>query len=327
IPGNGAAGPRTNAIGPAFSLAESRGTAASGLSSVLVSDSSPVHRALLQGDARAGAGCSRDPGLPPTGPGALDGLIIDDYFGPSLESASFEPGGACGSLAAVLRAKGAYQRDSVEGSDKRLALAAASVRAASRPALSEELCQGSFVVQASAMRLAAYLLAGGIYVGLTDTVAKHLTDYGRELFDSSGLLKNAANSLESGLLSQHTERLMESIPAAWPVLLIAFFLAVLLGYMYLVALRHCTVLLIWLVMALSVAGSALLGFYLWANAGTLSRPKFALHSLVTVSAQVIDGPSSNVLCVLGTFWRFAKEAQAQAASKREGSSPCTPSCH
>mmetsp|Transcript_110382 Transcript_110382/g.263069 ORF Transcript_110382/g.263069 Transcript_110382/m.263069 type:complete len:622 (-) Transcript_110382:158-2023(-) len=92
--------------------------------------------------------------------------------------------------------------------------------------------------------------------------------------DSSGLLKNAANSLESGLLSQHTERLMEqlsSIPAAWPVLLIAFFLAVLLGYMYLVALRHCTVLLIWLVMALSVAGSALLGFYLWANAGTLSR--------------------------------------------------------
>lgn len=71
--------------------------------------------------------------------------------------------------------------------------------------------------------------------------------------DSSGLLKNAANSLESGLLSQHTERLMEqlsSIPAAWPVLLIAFFLAVLLGYMYLVALRHCTVLLIWLVMAL-----------------------------------------------------------------------------
>ncbi|CAE6969400.1 unnamed protein product [Symbiodinium sp. CCMP2592] len=92
--------------------------------------------------------------------------------------------------------------------------------------------------------------------------------------DSSGLLKSAANSLESGLLSQRTERLLEqlsSVPAAWPVLLIAFFLAVLLGYMYLVALRHCTVLLIWLVMALSVAGSALLGCYLWANAGTLSR--------------------------------------------------------
>ena len=58
--------------------------------------------------------------MPPTGPGALDGLIIDDYFGPSLESAWFEPGGACGSLAAVLRAKGAYQRDSVEGSAQRL---------------------------------------------------------------------------------------------------------------------------------------------------------------------------------------------------------------
>ena len=61
--------------------------------------------------------------MPPTGPGALDGLIIDDYFGPSLESASFEPGCACGSLAAVLRAKGAYQRDSVEGSDAKDVLA------------------------------------------------------------------------------------------------------------------------------------------------------------------------------------------------------------
>ncbi|CAE7245318.1 slc44a5 [Symbiodinium natans] len=92
--------------------------------------------------------------------------------------------------------------------------------------------------------------------------------------DSSGLLKSAANSLESGLLGQRTERLLEqlsSVPAAWPVLLIAFFVAVLLGYVYLVALRHCTVLLIWLVMALSIAGSALLGFYLWANAGNLSR--------------------------------------------------------
>ncbi|CAE7243616.1 slc44a5a [Symbiodinium pilosum] len=92
--------------------------------------------------------------------------------------------------------------------------------------------------------------------------------------DSSGLLKSAADSLESGLSNQHTERFLEqlsSIPAAWPVLLIAFFLAVLLGYIYLVALRHCTVLLIWLVMAFSIAGSALLGFYLWANAGTLSR--------------------------------------------------------
>ena len=68
---------RTNAIGPAFSSADCRGTAAyrSFLSrigegqawalsscegeldfpqkSVLVSDSSPVHRALLQGDARS----------------------------------------------------------------------------------------------------------------------------------------------------------------------------------------------------------------------------------------------------------------------------------
>ncbi|OLP90103.1 hypothetical protein AK812_SmicGene28398 [Symbiodinium microadriaticum] len=275
--------------GQAWALSSCEGELDFPQKSVLVSDSSPVHRALLQGDARAGAGCSRDLGLPPTGPGALDGLIIDDYFGPSLESAWFEPGGACGSLAAVLRAKGAYQRDSVEGSAQRLFKVAGAAVDSSAEIVREGVLPGSFVVQASAMRLAAYLLAGGIYVGLTDTVAKHLTDYGRELFDSSGLLKNAANSLESGLLSQHTERLMEqlsqgprlSIPAAWPVLLIAFFLAVLLGYMYLVALRHCTVLLIWLVMALSVAGSALLGFYLWANAGTLSRPKFALHSLVT----------------------------------------------
>ena len=140
--------------------------------------------------------------------------------------------------------------------------------------------------------------------------------------------------------------------------------------MYLVALRHCTVLLIWRgarrrrhgllpsaakrrQAVLLQAGDGTFGCRLRppgllplglapkkgaketkpleplceANAGTLSRPKFALHSLVTVSAQVIDGPSSNVLCVLGIFWRFAKEAQAQAASKREGSSPCTPSCH
>lgn len=62
---------------------------------------------------------------------------------------------------------------------------------------------------------------------------------------------------------------MSSIHAAWPVLVGSFFVAVMLGYLYLVLLRHCAEPLIYLSMLLCVVGFASMGIYLFANAGTL----------------------------------------------------------
>eukprot|EP00913_Durusdinium_trenchii_P023138 g21719.t1 len=104
----------------------------------------------------------------------------------------------------------------------------------------------------------------------------------REMLAAAGLaaagLKKpdmrAADSLQSGLENQNSQRFLEqvsSIPSAWPVLLLTFFVAVLLGYVYLAALRHCASVLIWLVMAFSICSSAFLGVYLWANAADLSK--------------------------------------------------------
>ncbi|CAJ1376373.1 unnamed protein product [Effrenium voratum] len=126
--------------------------------------------------------------------------------------------------------------------------------------------------------------AGGLYEPVTEckqvSASQQINSYKtmvvmhRYCYPDTGAMKGAADALQSGLANQKTERFLEqasSVPSAWPVLLLTFFLAVLLGYVYLAALRHCTVVLIWLVMAFSVIGSAVLGVYLWANAGNLSK--------------------------------------------------------
>ena len=120
--------------------------------------------------------------VPPLGP--RDGLIIDDYFSLSVEDSSYVPGSPCKSLSWLHTAKKAYASEGVLGSDakdvlgerllkvagaeldsssatvrdgatlaaspaaKRLALAAASLRAAVAPVISEELASmlaGSWV--------------------------------------------------------------------------------------------------------------------------------------------------------------------------------------
>ena len=91
--------------------------------------------------------------------GPWDGLIIDDFVSLSVEPATFVPGGPSGSLAAdakdvlaqrVFKVAGAVvdsgpetvrEGKTIIGApvEKRLALAAASLRAASLPCISEEL--------------------------------------------------------------------------------------------------------------------------------------------------------------------------------------------
>lgn len=126
---------------------------------------------------------------------------------------------------------------------------------------------------------------GGLYAPATEckqvSAAQQINSYKTMVVmnrycypDTSGLMKSAADSLQSGLENQNSQRFLEqvsSIPSAWPVLLLTFFVAVLLGYVYLAALRHCASVLIWLVMAFSICSSAFLGVYLWANAADLSK--------------------------------------------------------
>ena len=50
-------------------------------------------------------------------------MIIDDFFSLSIEPHDFVPGCASGSLSAVLRAKEAYSKEGVEGSDAKDVLA------------------------------------------------------------------------------------------------------------------------------------------------------------------------------------------------------------
>lgn len=69
-------------------------------------------------------------------------------------------------------------------------------------------------------------------------------------------------------ISQRTESL-SSIPSAWPVLVGAFFVAVVLGYIYLLLLKCCAEPLVWLTMILSILSLASFGTYLWTNAASM----------------------------------------------------------
>ncbi|CAE7246280.1 unnamed protein product, partial [Symbiodinium necroappetens] len=150
----------TNAVGPALPLRSLLDTVAgqallaSGWSaglrarasclppsraSLLVGSETIVHptfRSLLQGDA----------GGVEYATGGHQGLIIDDFFCLSVEAGDFVPGSPSSSLDALSLAKLAYESEEVAGAtylgfptQKRLSLAAASVRAAECPCISEEL--------------------------------------------------------------------------------------------------------------------------------------------------------------------------------------------
>ena len=111
---------------------------------MLVSDSLPVHpafKALLQGDAGGvefataahlgmlqSAGCLLGPGRLQSkhrvaAQGPWSGHIIDDFFSLSVEASDFVPGGPSASLGLLHRAKAAYTREAVLGSDEKDVLA------------------------------------------------------------------------------------------------------------------------------------------------------------------------------------------------------------
>jgi len=91
---------------------------------------------------------------------------------------------------------------------------------------------------------------------------------------------------------------MSSIHAAWPVLLGSFFVSVMLGYLYLVMLRHCAEPLIWLTMLLCVVGFGALGLYLFANAGTLSA-QFGSDMEGSIGKQISPGNEETATRVAG----------------------------
>lgn len=65
------------------------------------------------------------------------------------------------------------------------------------------------------------------------------------------------------------QEVLSSLPSSTSILVCTFFVAVVLGYVYLALLRHCAELLIWLSMLACIAGFALFGAYLWTHAATL----------------------------------------------------------
>jgi len=79
---------------------------------------------------------------------------------------------------------------------------------------------------------------------------------------------------------------LSSLPSAWPVLLGAFVFSVVLGYVYLVMLRHCAEYLIWSSIVGSIAGCVLLGVFLWTNADTIVQS--VANSSPVVAAELAD---------------------------------------
>jgi len=99
---------------------------------------------------------------------------------------------------------------------------------------------------------------------------------GRYCFPRSGKkqLKKMASSIAGGRARGWAGQFMETlstVPAAWPVLLGVFLASIVLGYAYLAMVRHCAEPLVWLSMALTIAGFALLGCYLWNTASSLGE--------------------------------------------------------
>mmetsp|Transcript_29940 Transcript_29940/g.48028 ORF Transcript_29940/g.48028 Transcript_29940/m.48028 type:complete len:626 (+) Transcript_29940:74-1951(+) len=86
--------------------------------------------------------------------------------------------------------------------------------------------------------------------------------------------KKATAALEEGPMADSSQKFLEdlsSIPAGWPVLLGAFFVAVFLGYVWMLLMRCCAGPLIWSTIVLVIVGFGALGAYMFVNAGQMSQ--------------------------------------------------------
>ncbi|CAE8733965.1 unnamed protein product [Polarella glacialis] len=86
--------------------------------------------------------------------------------------------------------------------------------------------------------------------------------------------KKATAALEEGPMADSSQKFLEdlsSIPASWPVLLGAFFVAVFLGYVWMLLMRCCAGPLIWSTIVLVIVGFGALGAYMFVNAGQMSQ--------------------------------------------------------
>mmetsp|Transcript_55120 Transcript_55120/g.120608 ORF Transcript_55120/g.120608 Transcript_55120/m.120608 type:complete len:608 (+) Transcript_55120:109-1932(+) len=97
--------------------------------------------------------------------------------------------------------------------------------------------------------------------------------FNRFCLPDTSMYRGIAQELAKNKLAGADVTLMESvssIAAAWPALLGSFFLAIIMGYVFLALLRHCAEPLIYMSILLSVVGFSMLGIWLIANAGTVS---------------------------------------------------------
>jgi len=85
-----------------------------------------------------------------------------------------------------------------------------------------------------------------------EDIAKHLT--------GGQLTNNAREVLRS----------MSSIPSAWPVLIGAFLISIVVGYLFLLFVRHCAELLIWVSMGICIVCCGWLGILLWTHASRIN---------------------------------------------------------
>lgn len=101
-----------------------------------------------------------------------------------------------------------------------------------------------------------------------------------------------ADQLSSKSMSDWQTTAMESsssVIAAWPVLVGAFFVAVFIGYLYLVLLRHCAETLINVSILLCVLGFGVLGVWLIANAGSVSQQvSDSAGAISTLPSSLVD---------------------------------------
>jgi len=97
-----------------------------------------------------------------------------------------------------------------------------------------------------------------------------------------------------------TAETFSSICAAWPVLLGSFFVAVMLGYLFLVLLRHCAGPMLYGTMLAAIIGFSLMGIYLLANAGTLSEKlRTQLNSDTDLPPEITDNEENLTRGVAG----------------------------
>lgn len=102
---------------------------------------------------------------------------------------------------------------------------------------------------------------------------KTMVMFNRYCIPDSNLFSQASQQVYSGVNASFSERLLlklSSVPSAWPILLGSFFVAIILGYLFLVLLRHCARPLIWISIIVVISAFIALGIYCWVNAGFLS---------------------------------------------------------